>query len=290
MAHLSVRVESEMSRSLQEYSPIGSRKGSYMKTIELDFRYYHRPRRVGIGESDIHHNTLHRSFDAGELALILVDVWNDHHIATHLQRGRDITLRHIKPIIEAFRQVGATVIHAPSPDCARQYPQWVRYAGDDEVRDRSPSPKDDWPPPDFRNKTGDYERLARPSEPSDQAIDDIVKNRRIIAEVSPQNGDEVIVNGGQLHRLLRHKKILYLFFAGFAANICVPFRDYGMRAMKDRGYEIVLIRDCTTAIETADTIEDLDLSRNAVRDAELNIGYTVSSSELIAACQKAALL
>ena len=51
--------------------------------------------------------------------------------------------------------------------------------------------------------------------------------------------------------------------------------------MKDRGYEIILIRDCTTAIETADTIEHLDLTKNAVRDTELNIGYTISSTELI---------
>ena len=60
-----------------------------------------------------------------------------------------------------------------------------------------------------------------------------------------------------------------------------------MRAMKDRGYEIILIRDCTTAIEAADTIETLDITKNAVRDTELNIGYTVSSSGLMEACEKA---
>jgi nicotinamidase-related amidase len=143
------------------------------------------------------------------------------------------------------------------------------------------SPKDDWPPSDFRHKTGTYKKLSRPSESSARALDEIVRNRRVIAEVAPQDDDEVVVNGNQLHRLLRHKQILHLFYAGFAANICVPFKDYGMRAMKDRGYEIILIRDCTTAIETADTIEHLNLTKNAVRDTELNIGYTVSSSELM---------
>ena len=100
-----------------------------MKKVELDIRYYHRPRKVGISESDIHHNTLRRTLCASEIALVLVDVWSDHHIATHLQRGRDITLERIKPTIEAFRQFGATVIHAPGPGCAQKYPQWVRYAG-----------------------------------------------------------------------------------------------------------------------------------------------------------------
>lgn len=252
-----------------------------MKKIELDFRYYHRPRKVGISESDIHHNTLHRSLCAGEIALVLVDVWSDHPIDTHLQRGRNITLKRIRPSLEAFRRFGATVIHAPGPGCAKKYPQWVRYAGDDEVRGGFSSPKDDWPPSDFRNKTGAYGKLSRPSESGAQALDEIVRNRLIIAEIAPQDGDEVVVNGDQLHRLLCYKQILYLFYAGFAANICVPFKDYGMRAMKDRGYEIILIRDCTTAVETVDTVEQLDLTKNAVRDTELNIGYTISSSELI---------
>ena len=58
-----------------------------------------------------------------------------------------------------------------------------------------------------------------------------------------------------------------------------------MRAMKARGYEIILLRDCTTAIEVADTADDLQLSKAAVMDTELTVGYTVSSSELVAACK-----
>ena len=70
--------------------------------------------------------------------------------------------------------------------------------------------------------------------------------------------------------------------------MCVPFRDYGTRAMAARGYDIVLVRDCTTAIEVTDTVEDLMLSRAAVIDTELNVGYTVTSSELLAACGRIA--
>ncbi len=94
----------------------------------------------------------------------------------------------------------------------------------------------------------------------------------------------VVETGDDLHDLLHQRGILYLFYVGFAANICVPFKSYGMRAMKDRGYEIILVRDCTTAIETEDTLGTMDITRNAVRDTELNIGYTVSSAELVSAC------
>ena len=80
---------------------------------------------------------------------------------------------------------------------------------------------------------------------------------------------------------------MHLFYVGFAANICVPFKSYGTRAMKHRGYEIILVRDCTTAIETCDTLANEDITKNAIRDTELNIGYTTSSSKLIAACETA---
>ncbi|MBI2952185.1 isochorismatase family protein, partial [bacterium] len=146
----------------------------------------------------------------------------------------------------------------------------------------------DWPPPDFRRKAGDYAKWARPMEEKNRLYEDIIANRGIIPEVTPQGDDHVIVTGDQLHRLLRHRKILHLFYCGFAANMCVPFRDYGMRAMKSRGYEIILIRDCTTAIEVAETYDDLAISRVCVVDTELTVGYTISSSDLVAACGKVA--
>ena len=92
--------------------------------------------------------------------------------------------------------------------------------------------------------------------------------------VPPREGDRVIANGEALHRLLQRRGVLFLFYVGFAANMCVPFRDYGMRAMKSRGYEIILVEDCTTAIEVEDTAGDLALSRACRIDA----AFTSSSS------------
>jgi nicotinamidase-related amidase len=257
-----------------------------MKNIELDVRYYHLTRKARIDEKDFQLKTLHFEFPVDQIALIQVDVWSDHYVTTHLNRGRDITLERINPVAEAFRSVGATVIHAPSPDCAKRYAAWTQFASDNELFGRPPAPKEDWPPSEFRSKTGAYKKWARPQDPHDQVFEDTIKNRRIIPEAEPKAGDHVILNGDQLHRLLKHKQILHLFYVGFAANMCVPFRDYGMRAMKDRGYNPILIRDCTTAIEVSDTYDTLDLSRASVIDTEINIGYTTHSSDIIAACQK----
>lgn len=258
-----------------------------MKSIEIDVRYYHQPRTAYVTESDFKHRTLRWELPVESIALILVDVWSDLYVSTHRDRSRDITLERIAPVIDAFRKIGALVVHAPSPGCAQKYPGWTRFAGDRETFGGAEPQRDDWPPAEFRSKTGTYERWARPKEPRHQLFHDIIANRRIVPEVEPRPEDYVIVTGDQLHRLLKHKQVLRLFYAGFAANMCIPFRDYGMRAMKDRGYDILLIRDCTTAIEVADTAENFDLTRNAVIDTELTVGYTVSSGDLVAACRGA---
>lgn len=257
-----------------------------MKSFELDVRYYHLTRKAYMEEKDFHLNTLQFEFPVDQVALIQVDVWSDHYVSTHLERGGDITRNRIVPLAEAFRKIGATVIHAPSPDCAKRYDAWTQYASDVEMFGRPSTPRDDWPPADFRSQKGDYAKWARPQDPKDQVFDDIIKNRSIIPEAVPQEGDHVILNGDQLHRLLKHKQILHLFYVGFAANMCVPFRDYGMRAMKDRGYNIILVRDCTTAIEVDASYDNKDLTRAAILDTEISVGYTTQSADLISACKQ----
>ena len=252
--------------------------------IDLQIRYYHRPRVVGISEAEIGHRMLPRSLRREEMALVMVDVWSDHHIATHLDRGRDITLTKIRPAMEAFRRAGATVIHAPGSEAAPKYPDRLHSVAR-EVNEAEPPA--DWPPADFRKKTGAYAGLAISVESGREAVAKILEDRQIIPEVEPEGDDVAVETGDDLHDLLHQRGILHLFYVGFAANICVPFKSYGTRAMKDRGYEIILVRDCTTAIETGDTLDGMEITKNAVRDTELNVGYTIASSELIEACDKA---
>jgi nicotinamidase-related amidase len=264
-------------------APPRSKTGLKMATISVPVRYYHQPRTAYVTEADFRLKTLEWDLDVSQIALILVDVWSDHYVSTHLERGGEITRERISPLMDAFRKMNAAVIHAPSPACAKRYPQWTQFAGDDEVQGRSGTGRDAWPPSEFRAKSGDYEKFARPKEPHHQLFHDIIANRDIIPEARPAEGDHVIVTGDQLHRVLKHKKILQLFYAGFAANMCIPFRDYGMRAMKDRGYDTILVRDCTSAIEVEDTFENFDLTRNAIIDTELTVGYSTTSADLISA-------
>ena len=237
-------------------------------------------------EESFHLRQLEWEIDPAETALVMVDVWHIHPYESHLARGAQITRERIAPVVEFCRDTGITVVHAPSPGQAVKYPQWVRYAGDREIVGSGPAVQDEWPPKEFRTRTGEYERFAKPKvERRERWLKEVLPERKIMPCVEPQPDDFVVANGDQLHRLLRHRKVLHLLYCGFAANMCVLHRDYGIIAMGKRGYNIVLLRDCTTAIESSDTLPEMMHTTASISIVEMVHGVTTTSHELLAARQ-----
>jgi len=225
---------------------------------------------------------------AQETALVLVDVWDVHYMESHLEDSGRITRERIVPVVEACRRVGIAVVHAPCPQCAAKYPQWVRYAGDDDLFGRPPAEPDEWPPADLRAGKGDYACYAKPVEPRlEETRKRDPERRRIVEAVAPEPEDFVVKSGAQLHRLLKHRRILHLLYAGFATNMCILYRDYGTRAMKDRGYNVILVRDCTTGIEMSETAAAQTLTNAAILEIEMVVGVTTTSEALLTACGQA---
>ncbi|MGC9316666.1 MAG: isochorismatase family protein [Armatimonadota bacterium] len=261
-----------------------------MGSLSLRARYQRHSVDEGVEyiEANFERGFVDWEMDPGEAGFVLVDCWDRHPIASHQKRAEEICNTRLVPAAEACREAGVAIIHAPSPPQARLYPQWTKFAGDRELFGADEEPPA-WPPEQFRDKEGDYAQFARPREPRHDAwVEAERDNRRIIACLEPRPEDFVIATGEQLHRLCRHEGIVHLFYCGFAANMCVPGRDYGMRAMQRRGYTIVLLRDGTTAIEAGHTVDDLALTEASILEVEMLLGFTVTSAELIAACGAAA--
>ena len=261
-----------------------------MKELILPVRYYrlYTDPDVACVEENFHHVELTWPLPAAQTALVMVDVWDLHYIQSHEERSGRITRERLAPVVAACRETGMTIIHAPAPQTAHKYPQWTRYAGDGEFDTSKSEPPSDWPPEAFRKRTGEYENFTKPwHEPVMDEWKKVEHKRRIVAAVAPHPDDFVIATGDQLHRLLRHRQILHLLYAGFAANICVLYRDYGTRAMGAgaRGYNIILIRDCTTAIEAHDTFASELLTKAAVLEIEMQVGYSTTSTAVIEACR-----
>jgi len=261
-----------------------------MPALTLPLRYVpHRtPPDLPCEESAFHYRTLERDLPIAQTALVMVDCWDLHPIGSHERLTAQMMRERLKPVLDACRRLGMTVVHAPSPPQAKHYPQWTHFAGPDELGMTPPAPPPDWPPEAFRRREGEFAPFARPKEPRDEVWRTQFAERRRIADVlGPEPGDFVVATGEQLHRLLRHRQILHLLYAGFATNICVLYRDYGTRAMAARGYNVVLLRDCTLGIEMAETFADQTETRAAILSIETLTGFSTTGEALLAACETA---
>ena len=261
-----------------------------MSAITLPIRQYRVYTDLDVPSREENFGYVERAWPlpVDQTGLVLIDCWDRHYVQSHLERNVRIVQERLLPMVEACRKAGIAIIHAPSPPTATKYPQWLRYADDDLLFGRD-VPAPDWPPQNFVRRQGEYVVYAPPEEPRMAAIVQERTDRRIMPALAPQPEDFVVVNGAQLHRLCHHRRILHLLYAGFAANICVLYRDYGIRAMSmERRYNVILIRDCTSAIETHDTVQNELMLKMAVRTVEMNFGNSYGSSttaqQLIEAC------
>lgn len=257
-----------------------------MPTLPIPVRWYPTvtPPEVPCREPNGAH--LARTWDlpVSQTALVMVDCWNTHPIETHLENSGDIIADVIVPLLAACRDVGVTIVHAPSPPQARLYPEWVRYAGPDELGQSAPAEGGPaWPPAEFRRREGDYVAFERPTYLRD--VQPYLTERRIVESIAPAADDFVVATGAQLHRLCRHRGILHLLYVGFATNMCVLHRDYGIIAMHQRGYNCVLLRDGTVGIEAAETYEARGLTRAAIYQVEMLFGVSSTAAAVTAACR-----
>ena len=104
--------------------------------------------------------------------------------------------------------------------------------------------------------------------------------------IEVDDDDFVIATGQQLHHLAKERSILHLIYAGFATNWCILNRDYGMRAISRRGYNMILLRDATMGVEYPDTVEACFATELSIREVETQIGFSASNEDFFAACRR----
>lgn len=256
-----------------------------MRTLDLPVRWCPTvtPEQTPCVEDNLTYHDAVWPLHPAETALVMVDCWDTHPIETHLANSGQIVEQVIAPLREACRDAGLTIVHAPSPPQARLYPQWVRYAGDAELGYQSvPSTNDPtWPPNEFRQRTGAYEAFQRVQYL--RSVQPYLEHRRICEAIAPRDDEFVIATGAQLHRLCRHRGVVHLLYVGFATNMCILMRDYGIQAMNARGYSCLLLRDGTIGIEAAHTYATRRQTEAAILMVEMNLGVSALASELLAA-------
>lgn len=255
--------------------------------LDLNVRYFQdsTPAGVPCREENFIRREIRMNLPVEQTALVLVDLWSAHFIDSWIERAARVTREAIVPAIEAARKAGLPVIHAPSPEVARQFPQSKR----NPAAPAPPGGGADWPPLAFRSREGEYRAYHGPrSQPPGIGLhwDPIAADLTISPDVEVRDEDVVITSGPELHEVLAERNVFHLVYAGFATNWCVLGRDYGIRSMSRYGYNIVFLRDCTAGVEFPDTLDGLFVTEIAVREIEQQFGFSASNEDFFESCRQ----
>jgi nicotinamidase-related amidase len=256
--------------------------GSSLLRIAPRYYRWHVDPGVDWVETNTEYAHLDWKIRVEQAALVLVDVWEGHYLADCEARINEITEKNLSPLLGFVRKSGMRIIHAPSPDTAKRQSGWVRLADKNPLRETDP----EWPPKAFVKKEENFAPFARPFEPRASELDVLRTDRQIHSLAQPLEGEAVVANGEELHQYCKQNGILFLFYAGFNTNCCVLLRDYGTVAMRDRGYEVILIRDCTTGMESYDSQEQLRQTNGTILFLEMFRAYPTTSDEIIGSLEK----
>jgi len=134
-------------------------------TIHIHPRYYRLFTDPGVDMAveNYSYDELDWDMPLTEAALVCLDVWNHTPWAAidTQERADEIVESKIVPLVDTCRRSGLQVIHAPANPVAAKSPNWAKLIGEDEKRQPAYPNSPDWPPSEFRRKSGKYAKYAR---------------------------------------------------------------------------------------------------------------------------------
>jgi len=254
-----------------------------MGTVRIRGRYY---RMYPPGQFQGHAER-ELVLDTAETAFLVVDVYGLGFDPEPLSAGdkwivspqytaalKEIVVNHIRPALDAARAVGLPIVY-------------VSNSAPRIALSRSAYWEQKW---DTLHVDKDQLYAEENVDPREyhQGPSDVLKYSKIIA---PREGDHYIrkhVHSGffdtRLDTLLRNLDCKTLVCVGFALDMCLG------TTMIDalwRNYRVLLLRDCTYAIEIPGIDEPGSWTNRWILYTECAIGYTTTSESWIAACNTA---
>jgi nicotinamidase-related amidase len=206
-------------------------------------------------------------FDLAHTALVLIDMQRDfiEPGGFGASLGNDVSLLEAivpatRAVLEAWRRAGGWVVH-------------TREAHLSDLSDCPPSKRDRGHPALRIGDVGPMGRVLVRGEPGS----------RIIDALAPVEGELVIDKPGKgmfhatgLHETLQARGITHLLFGGVTTEVCV---QTSMREANDRGYEGLLLEDCTESYFPAFKSATLEM----IRAQGGIVGWTAPSASLMSA-------
>jgi nicotinamidase-related amidase len=175
-----------------------------------------------------------------------------------------------------------SLLQAIVPACQRVLADWrdagglvvhTREAHRADLGDCPPAKRDRGDPSLRIGDAGPMGRILVAGEPGNQ----------IIPELAPLRGEIVLDKPGKgafyatpLHELLQQAGITHLVFMGVTTEVCV---QTSMREANDRGYDCLLLEDCTESYFPQFKASAVEM----MRAQGAIVGWTATSGQLLAA-------
>ena len=209
------------------------------------------------------------NFEPKSTALVIIDMQRDFIEPGGFGEtlGNDVSLlQAIVPacqaVLQGWRRAGGLVVH-------------TREAHRADLSDCPPAKRNRGSPALRIGDDGAMGRILIAGEPGNQ----------IIAELAPLRGEIVLDKPGKgafyatpLHELLQQTGITHLVFMGVTTEVCV---QTSMREANDRGYDCLLLEDCTESYFPRFKAAAVDM----IRAQGAIVGWTASGGQLLTALQ-----
>jgi len=214
--------------------------------------------------------------DPAATALVTVDLWNmgfePEPLVPELGReaeigfiglgargaaeARRIIEQNIAPVLQVARQAGLTVIHCNSDRVVKRYPECLVEVEDDVPAGCRRS--HDWPPPEVRQAVLDEYVRHTWGEGAEERWERMRAVCDFPAPVRPVPGDYCVYQQAAFDQVARERKITTLIYVGFLLAHCLMDKPGGLRSTaalwNSPGYRAIVLRDCTLAQESAESI------------------------------------
>jgi nicotinamidase-related amidase len=182
-----------------------------------------------------------------ETAIIICDMWDNHYCQNAARRVKAMATR-MNQVMKAARQIGVTIIHAPSGtmDVYAGTPQRARLMTARKVTPPVPILKS-CPLDPSREGALPVDDITEPCD--DKIVGPAVRryNRENeLLDIAPEDG--ISDSGEEIYSYFRQQKIQNVALMGVHTNMCVLGRSFGIRQQVRLGMKVVLARDLTDAM------------------------------------------
>jgi len=254
--------------------------GSSDGVLDLHTRHYEGDRCV---EQTVRWNP-------GKTALVVCDMWDNHWCVGATRRVSELA-GPMNDVLEAARQRGIFVIHAPSTTMEPYEGTAARRRAKNARFSKSPVPLANadrwgtkWCWPDKQREPG------MPIDDSDMGCDCLVKCKirdawtRQIVTIRIDDADAVSDNGQEVYNLLAKRRIENVILLGVHLNMCVLGRPFGIRQMVYLKKRVVLMRDMTDTMynsQMAPEVNHFQGTDLVIRHVEHHWCPTITSVDLV---------